>query len=146
MTIQRKPTCSAFEQIDNESTLGRLKRRALALNKLTAEMKSYLPRSTRNFTRVANYNGGNLVLETASNKAKLDISMHRDELLKKMKVSLPKVIKITVIVNPNLHKKNVQSVGKGLSSQTAEMLISISGIVKPELREALLKLANVSNK
>lgn len=129
----------AVSVMDSTSTL---MRRANALNRLGNDIKPLMPRSARSATRVANYGNGKLVLETATNKARLDIVADKVALIKKIAKHIPKITEIEVKVNPSMITPPVKPNQRSISEQTADILECVSNMTPPGLSQALRKLAS----
>lgn len=129
----------AMSVMDSTSALFK---RANALNRLGNDIKSLLPRSARNATRVANYGNGKLVLETATNKARLDIVADKVALIKKIAKHLPKLREIEVKVNSSMVTPPVKPNQRSISVQSADILECVASMTPPGLSQALRKLAS----
>jgi hypothetical protein len=143
MSTIKKKLNPLFDTIDQDSDLGRLKRRAMALIKLSQDISNYLPRSTRSITRVANFSNGDLILETGTNKAKLDIAMQSQELIEKIRQKhIPNIRKIIIQINLDLIQRPITNDKRVLSAESAQLLECIAELSPPGLRLALTRLAS----
>ncbi len=85
----------------DDSQLGNIQQRAIALSKLNKAVKQHLDCS--DYCRVSNYRQGTLIIETASAAWSMRLNYERNNLIRKLREKLlPQLTNIEVKVNPAL--------------------------------------------
>ncbi|ELR66389.1 hypothetical protein C942_04824 [Photobacterium marinum] len=136
----------------DDSQLGNIQQRAIALSKLNKAIKEHL--NCAEHCRVANYRQGSLIIETASAAWSMRLNYERNNLIHKLREKLlPNLADIEVKVNPALaaveqkaQDKTPDIVQKPISQQAAQYLLSTAQNAPAKVKARLERLAALSAK
>ncbi|WP_299019118.1 DUF721 domain-containing protein [uncultured Photobacterium sp.] len=136
----------------DDSQLGNIQQRAIALSKLNKAVKQHL--DCAEFCRVSNYRQGTLIIETASAAWSMRLNYERNNLIKKLREKLlPNLGNIEVKINPALaaveqkpKEKTPDIVQKPISPLAAQYLLSAAKNAPKKVKDKLERLAALSAK
>lgn len=136
----------------DETQLGNIQQRAVALGKLNNAVKQHL--ACAEHCRVSNYRQGTLILEVASAAWSMRLNYERNTLMRKLRAQLlPNLTNIEIRVNPALaasilrpEDKAPDIVQKPISPLAAQYLIHIAQDAPAKVKARLERLAALSAK
>lgn len=136
----------------DDSQLGNIQQRAVALSKLNKAVKEHL--ACAEHCRVSNYRQGVLIIETASAAWSMRLNYERNSLIKKLREKLlPKLASIEVKVNPELaaiettkKDKTPDIVQKPISPLAAQYLLTTAEHAPDKVKARLERLAALAAK
>lgn len=132
--------------LDDETALGNIQQRAMALHKLNMQVQQHL--NCAQLCRVSNYRQGILVIEVASAAWSMRLNYERNQLMQRLREHmLPQLQDIRVSVNPALAattvKTNSTSVlkRKPISQKAAQSLLETAQDAPAKIKARLERLA-----
>lgn len=136
----------------DDSQLGNIQQRAIALSKLNKAVKQHL--DCADFCRVSNYRQGTLIIETASAAWSMRLNYERNNLIRKLREKLlPQLASIEVKVNPALaavEKKQEEKVPdivrKPISPLAAQYLLTTAKSAPDKVKKKLERIAALAAK
>ncbi|GAB3523272.1 hypothetical protein BIT28_16845 [Photobacterium proteolyticum] len=131
----------------DDSQIGNIQQRAIALSKLDKAVKQHLDCSDH--CRVSNYRQGTLIIETASASWSMRLNYERNNLIRKLREQLlPQLASIEVKVNPALaaverkqEDKAPDIVQKPISPLAAQYLLTTAKNAPDKVKKKLERLA-----
>ncbi|PSW18508.1 DUF721 domain-containing protein [Photobacterium sanctipauli] len=136
----------------DDSQLGNIQQRAIALSKLNKAVKQHL--DCAEYCRVSNYRQGTLIIETASAAWSMRLNYERNSLISKLREKLlPNLVKIDIKVNPELAAVKVEKkdktpdiVRKPISQKAAGYLLHTAQDAPDKIKKRLERIAALSAK
>lgn len=136
----------------DDSQLGNIQQRAIALSKLNKAVKEHL--ACAEHCRVSNYRQGTLIIETASAAWSMRLNYERNNLIRKLREKLlPQLTNIEVKVNPALaavereqKDKTPDIVQKPISPLAAQYLLTTAKHAPDKVKARLERLAALAAK
>ncbi|MGF1680687.1 DUF721 domain-containing protein [Photobacterium minamisatsumaniensis] len=136
----------------DDSQLGNIQQRAIALSKLNKAVKQHL--DCAEFCRVSNYRQGILIIETASAAWSMRLNYERNTLINKLREKLlPNLARIDIKVNPELaavivvkEDKTPDIVRKPISPLAAQYLLHTAQDAPDKIKKRLERIAALSAK
>lgn len=136
----------------DDSQLGNIQQRAIALSKLNKAVKEHL--ACAEHCRVSNYRQGTLIIETASAAWSMRLNYERSNLIRKLREKLlPQLANIEVKVNPALaavereqKDKTPDIVQKPISPLAAQYLLTTAKHAPDKVKARLERLAALAAK
>lgn len=137
--------------LDN-SQIGNIQQRAIALSKLDKAVKQHL--ACAEHCRVSNYRQGVLIIETASAAWSMRLNYERNTLINKLREKLlPNLARIDIKVNPTLaavsikpEEKQPDIVRKPISPKAAEYLLHTAQDAPDKIKARLERIAALAEK
>ncbi|UTM57706.1 DciA family protein [Photobacterium sp. CCB-ST2H9] len=137
--------------LDDDSALGNIQQRAMALHKLNSQVQQYL--SCAQACRVSNYRQGILVIEVASAAWSMRLNYERNQLINRLREhTLPKLQDIQISINPSLAAEPIQAdktpvlKRKPISERAAQSLMETAQDAPAKIKARLERLAALANK
>ncbi|MDO6706452.1 DUF721 domain-containing protein [Photobacterium sp. 1_MG-2023] len=137
--------------LDDETTLGNIQQRAIALHKLNSKVQACL--QCAQACRVSNYRQGVLIIEVASAAWSMRLNYERNQLIKQLREQmLPQLQDLKVTINPSLAADPPKASQtpvlkrKPISDKAAAALLKTAQDAPAKIKARLERIAALSKK